>query len=365
MAWLRIDDRFAFHPKVGELTRADRWTWMEVLCHCAAQRTEGRIPGNITELYRHVTPRFLGKARVAGLVDVGEDGLLQIHDWDVYNGANLPVRIANYLAENPFASANEVYKEVGGKREIVLAIVAQLRSEPQTAGSPGGSQEPKGNQEGTGSGTGSRARASRPPTPIDQEQEQQQVLDESEALHAARAKTENRETGEPAAADLDGPTSQAQVTAALATLKATDAGSFARVAPLAEQLPAQVFQHVLDRVQERKQTGTVKNDVGLLVDLLRTTERSLQLAAAAEQAARKANLTPADEIARTASGYALNELPWDAALELLERRIGRITDSEADREELLEIAQEAFNAAADPEPTVVSTTADQRATVAD
>lgn len=164
MSWLRIDDRFAFHPKVGALTRADRWTWMEVLCHCAAQRTGGRIPGNITELYRYVTPRFLEKAKGAGLVDLDEDGTVHIHDWDVYNGRDSGVRIANYLAENPFATANEVHKEVGGKRESVLATVAELKAQNQTVGSPGGSGVPEGNQKGTGSGTGS-TRAQPVPNP--------------------------------------------------------------------------------------------------------------------------------------------------------------------------------------------------------
>lgn len=184
-------------------------------------------------------------------------------------------------------------------------------------------------------------------------QEQQQTSTDSLSLDAARANGSTASGSAAAATRVEAPT-QAEIDQALATLQATDKGSFARVAPLAEQLPAEIFHQVIQRVHERKASGSVKNDVGLLVDLLRTTISALQHAARSEQAARIAELTPADEIADTARSYALNRHPWDVVAPLLGMRIARLTTSAAERGALLEAAQEAYADALDPEPAVTT-----------
>lgn len=180
--------------------------------------------------------------------------------------------------------------------------------------------------------------------------------DEALDVDAARANSQQESGSAAAATRAEAPT-QTEIDQALATLHATDKGSFARIAPLAEQLPHDVFNQVVKRVHDRKSTGSVKNDVGLLVDLLRTTVRAVEYAAASEAAARREAMTPAHEVTATARGYAINHHPWDVVQELLERRIARLTPSEADRGELLGIARDAYDQAADPEPTV-STTAE-------
>lgn len=192
MAWLRIDDGFAEHPKLLELALADRWAWLEVLCYCARNGTDGRIPNGIGEAVKRATPALLGRAEKAGLVDRDEDGARHVHDWDIYNGS-LENRVADYLSANPDASANEVVRAVGGKRNVVLALVADHRNRypgnqngnqnPGTQGTtkpvPGAvpgepKREPK-----SGTQSGTRARA---PQPLeDQEQDQDQDQEQEQA----------------------------------------------------------------------------------------------------------------------------------------------------------------------------------------
>ena len=82
MAWLRIDDGFAAHPKIAALSDKDLRVWLRVLCYCAKHSdptvdrvTRQEVPG----LTRQVCDRFIGLE----LLDV-EDGSLVIHDWVEY-----------------------------------------------------------------------------------------------------------------------------------------------------------------------------------------------------------------------------------------------------------------------------------------
>ena len=85
MAWLRIDDGFADHPKLVELGKPEhRWTWLEVLAYCARQKTQGRIPREIGDVIRRANPAFIRRCVEVGLVDLDED-IHRVHDWDDYN----------------------------------------------------------------------------------------------------------------------------------------------------------------------------------------------------------------------------------------------------------------------------------------
>lgn len=84
MSWLRIDDRFAFNPKVCQLTRADRWTWVEVLCYCAFHKTDGRVPKSVHQVVTRANKKFIERCYEVGLLDL-EEGGYQIHDWREYN----------------------------------------------------------------------------------------------------------------------------------------------------------------------------------------------------------------------------------------------------------------------------------------
>ena len=153
MTWLRVDDGFTEHGKIVSLKRADRWTWLELLCYCSRQGNGGQFSDGICDVLKWVSPAFLRRCVEArrlgdevGLLEVvtGSDGTdwepvgnhYQVHDWAVYNGATIEARIAAFLEENPDATANEVHRAVGGNRKVVLSETARLR---ETGGSTGGS----------------------------------------------------------------------------------------------------------------------------------------------------------------------------------------------------------------------------------
>jgi hypothetical protein len=163
MSWLRIDDGFAQHPKIVQLTPKDRWTWLELLCYCARYRTGGRVPAGIAEVVRGTTPAFLARCERLRLLEAAAGGDFLVHDWQIYNGETIAEKVAAYLWKTPDATANEVHKSIGGKRETVLAEVARLR---KTGGSPPGS--PPGTSSGTQTGS-PRARARTRPVPKEKE----------------------------------------------------------------------------------------------------------------------------------------------------------------------------------------------------
>ena len=85
MAWLRIDDGFAQHPKIVKLARVDRWTWLEVLCYCARYKTRGIVPAAVGEVVRGASPAYLNRCFELHLLDRNGDDYI-VHDWDDYNG---------------------------------------------------------------------------------------------------------------------------------------------------------------------------------------------------------------------------------------------------------------------------------------
>jgi hypothetical protein len=154
MAWLRIDDGFAQHPKIVALTPKDRWTWVEILCYCARYQTQGEIPDGIHKVVKGATEAFIERACDVGLIDFSHQNesesdqktVRSVHDWVLYNGDTIESKVDAFLNKNPSATANEVHRAIGGKRELVLKIVHAHQY-------PSGSLEPQGNQyPGTGSG---------------------------------------------------------------------------------------------------------------------------------------------------------------------------------------------------------------------
>lgn len=137
MSWLRIDDGYDTHPKLLELTELQRWRWTRVLLHCARHRTEGHVKPSV--LREIGLGRAIGQLVTLGLLHENGDTGYLVHDWLIYNADTIGGKVAAFLAENPDATANDVHRAVGGKREIVLAEVAVQR----------GSREPEGNQKGT------------------------------------------------------------------------------------------------------------------------------------------------------------------------------------------------------------------------
>lgn len=126
MAWLKVDDGLAEHRKILQLKRSERWTWVELLCYVARQNNGGHVPQTVREVLRYATPAFLERCRELGLLDMDGD-LYRVHDWEIYNGQTIDERVAAYLEQNPDATANEIVKQIGGTRNVILDAVRRYR----------------------------------------------------------------------------------------------------------------------------------------------------------------------------------------------------------------------------------------------
>lgn len=125
MSWLRIDDGFTANKKVAQLSDGEFRCWMRLLCHCAHTGDPLVTPASVREVATLTKARVKRYAEL-GLLDAAEGGHV-VHDWIVYSDASVADKVAYFLGEHPEASANDVVRAVGGKREIVLAEVARLR----------------------------------------------------------------------------------------------------------------------------------------------------------------------------------------------------------------------------------------------
>lgn len=88
MAWLRLDDAFAQHPKLEGWTSARKWALIELFCYCARHKTEGHVPGDLSLLPRAVTRSVLELAERSGILDRDDHGLT-VHDWATYNPSDV------------------------------------------------------------------------------------------------------------------------------------------------------------------------------------------------------------------------------------------------------------------------------------
>lgn len=126
LSWLRIDDGFARHSKFAGWPAARKWAWLELLCDCAQRETSGFVTDDLALLPRAVTKSLLTHAEKAGLLDRLDDDRLRVHDWLIYNGT-VEEKVSTYLADNPEASANDVHRAVGGRRDAILEAVRAYR----------------------------------------------------------------------------------------------------------------------------------------------------------------------------------------------------------------------------------------------
>ena len=79
MSWLRIDDRFASHPKVAQLTDREFRVWMRLLCFCAAYQDPSVDKVALNEV-NGLSSVMVTRFGTLGLLDVVGDSF-EIHDW--------------------------------------------------------------------------------------------------------------------------------------------------------------------------------------------------------------------------------------------------------------------------------------------
>jgi hypothetical protein len=86
VSWLRLDDKFAEHPKFAGWTPREKWAWLSVMSYCARYRTGGIIPDDLRLLPKDCDKKLVEKARESGWLETNPDtGVETIHDWDFYN----------------------------------------------------------------------------------------------------------------------------------------------------------------------------------------------------------------------------------------------------------------------------------------
>ena len=150
MSWTRTDDQASVNPKLGQLTDSEiRALTYGVWSYCSRRRNGGLFDTSELRAMVYVTPRgprnvsraHLARFEALGLLDRVSNAsrlhldCFMVHDWMLYNGETIAEKVAAYLAKFPDASANETHRELGGKRETVLAAHAAHQY-------PNGTREP-------------------------------------------------------------------------------------------------------------------------------------------------------------------------------------------------------------------------------
>lgn len=133
MAWLRIDDGFAQHPKLEGWSTAQKWALVELFCYCARHKTEGHVPSDLSLLPRGVTAKVLALAEDSGLLDRDEYGGLVVHDWGTYNPSD--VTAAERMRKMRERNANRNAERNGSVTPSVTSR-ARLPSRPQELSKP-------------------------------------------------------------------------------------------------------------------------------------------------------------------------------------------------------------------------------------
>jgi len=148
MAWLRVDDGYDSHPKILALgSDQRRWTWTRILVYTCRYRSPV-IPANVSELVPRATPAFLRECVDIGLVDVTDDGTLEVHDWDTYNGSDPKVQVRERVRkhrENRYNGVTDTvtdalpdrYSRVGARaRPVPNPLVTTSSTAPKDAHAP-------------------------------------------------------------------------------------------------------------------------------------------------------------------------------------------------------------------------------------
>ncbi len=129
MTWLRIDDGFARHPKVVQLARSERWTWLEILCYCAHYKTNGHVLANVREVVPSAKTTLVEKLVSVRLLDKTEDGW-KVHDWDDYNPSDPTAadRAKRYRDRNANRDATVTTNVTNGVTETVTRTAPRARA---------------------------------------------------------------------------------------------------------------------------------------------------------------------------------------------------------------------------------------------
>lgn len=130
MAWGKVDDNLAFHPKVAQAGNEAMGLWVRSMSYCCQQLTDGMVPSVIVTAMD-------GQAAAERLVEVGlwhevESGF-EFNDWDEYQPSASEVRRKREELSRVRAEAGSR----GGK------TTANRQPKPQQTSSPEPEPEPE------------------------------------------------------------------------------------------------------------------------------------------------------------------------------------------------------------------------------
>jgi hypothetical protein len=90
MSWLRLDDKFAQHPKVADLSDKAFRVHIEVMLYCAEYNTKGRVVAAAIR-FAGAKPKQVDELVNARLWDENGSGYV-VHDFEDYNGERAQAR---------------------------------------------------------------------------------------------------------------------------------------------------------------------------------------------------------------------------------------------------------------------------------
>lgn len=121
MSWVRIDDGFATHPKIAELSDRAFRAHVEALCYCAQHLTDGKVPG---ALARSLGKRSVDELTGGGLWEQNGVGYV-IHGYLDYNPSREQVEDERRKARERRANAGRN----GGVRSGEVRATSARRNE--------------------------------------------------------------------------------------------------------------------------------------------------------------------------------------------------------------------------------------------
>lgn len=132
MAWLRLDDGFASHPKILALSEVQRWRWVTLLLACARHSGHGgRITAPMLKAAGLNAPDLV-ELGLLDPVDNPVDNLWMVHDWDDFNrAATSAARRQSRYREN---KRKAELSGIGGDRYVTrdddVTVAPRARSRP-------------------------------------------------------------------------------------------------------------------------------------------------------------------------------------------------------------------------------------------
>lgn len=82
MPWFKVDDTFAFHPKVMRAGNQAIGLWVRAGCWSSATLTDGKVPADVLKLLG-AKPATVDALVQTGLWRRNGDGI-KFHDWEQY-----------------------------------------------------------------------------------------------------------------------------------------------------------------------------------------------------------------------------------------------------------------------------------------